>query len=130
MKRCLQCRTRYETGPACPYCKSTAFIKEGAVEALQAVARGGEIEAPGSKGNAPGARESVMWGVAGLIGFFGLGFFGGPMAIIQARKAMAIIASDPRYGGTSMARNGLILGWFSLGVNALALASIVLRALR
>src|SRR5688572_22810417 len=113
MKRCLQCQNKYEAGGPCPQCGSIAFMKEDAVQALTSLALESGPDRPGSKGNAPGAKESMIFGA---VGFFGLGLFCGPIAIIQARKARAIIASDPRYGGAELARNGLILGWIDVGM--------------
>jgi len=61
---------------------------------------------------APGAKESVTYGIIGLFCF---GFICGPVAIVKATKARQLIRDHPgHYSGDDTAMAGLVLGIIDL----------------
>jgi hypothetical protein len=61
----------------------------------------------GPKTNAPGASQSLVFGIIGL---FICGIIFGPLAISKANAAKAAIKMDPTLGGEGLATAGLVLG--------------------
>lgn len=97
MVHCRSCRTVIrDFDPFCPYCRN--------------------INSPdgiyhGPKTNAPGAVQSMVFGIIGLL-FCGVVF--GPLAIARSSSAKREIAMNPTYGGGGYATAGLVLGILDL----------------
>jgi hypothetical protein len=61
----------------------------------------------GPKTTAPGATQSLVYGIIGL---FICGVIFGPLAISKSNQAKSSIAMDPTLGGSGLATAGMVLG--------------------
>jgi hypothetical protein len=101
---CPTCRAAIVTGAmVCPYCKAITS-PDGLYH--------------GPKTNAPGAVQSL---VCGLIGLVFCQIILGPVAIAKASAAKKAMASDPTLGGDGLATAGMVLGIVDLVVFVLYL---------
>jgi|GEM_PF-1712994 len=97
MMMCPGCRSLLAAGtPLCPFCR-TITSPDGLYH--------------GPMTNAPGAVQSLVFGILGLV-ICGVIF--GPLAISRANSAKREIAFNPTYGGGGLATAGLVLGIIDL----------------
>ncbi len=94
---CPSCRNLIAAGsPMCPFCRAITS-PDGIYH--------------GPKTNAPGAVQSLVFGILGLL-VCGIVF--GPLAIVKSTSAKNEIAMNPMYGGGGLATAGLVLGILDL----------------
>ena len=91
---------------SCPRCRSLIPIGSQACLSCKFITSPDGIY-HGPKTNAPGAVQSLVFG---LIGLFICGVIFGPLAISKASSAKAAIRSDPTLGGEGLATAGTVLG--------------------
>jgi hypothetical protein len=104
MVHCRSCRHVIQMGDLiCPYCRAITS-PDGIYH--------------GPKYNAPGAVQSMVFGIIGLL-ICGVVF--GPLAIARANSAKREIAMNPTYGGGGYATAGLVLGILDLVAFAILL---------
>ena len=97
MKHCPSCRLAIDQmEQICPNCNAVA-TPDGIYR--------------GPQQTAPGATASLVYGI---LGFFICGIIFGIVAIVKAKDAKTLIATDPRYGGGGMATAGMVLGIIDL----------------
>lgn len=94
---CPNCRNVIAMGsPLCPFCRAITS-PDGLYH--------------GPTTNAPGAVQSMVFGIIGLL-ICGIVF--GPLAISRASSAKREIAANPMYGGSGFATAGMVLGVLDL----------------
>ncbi|MBK9030857.1 MAG: DUF4190 domain-containing protein [Myxococcales bacterium] len=97
MMHCPACRNVIMMGdPLCPYCR--------AITSPDGIYHGPKV-------NAPGAVQSLVFGIIGLL-ICGVIF--GPLAISRSSSAKREIAMNPTYGGGGLATAGMVLGILDL----------------
>jgi len=93
MMHCPSCRNVITMGsPLCPFCN--------AITSPDGIYHGPKV-------NAPGAVQSLVYGIIGL---FICGIIAGPVAISKSNQAKREIASNPMYTGEGLATAGMIIG--------------------
>ena len=97
MVHCRSCRNVIrDFDPMCPYCR-VITSPDGIYH--------------GPKTNAPGAVQSMVFGIIGLLS---CGVVFGPLAISRSSSAKREIAMNPMYGGGGYATAGMVLGILDL----------------
>lgn len=94
----------------CPYCRNVITIGSQLCPYCRAITSPDGLY-HGPKTNAPGAVQSLVFGIIGLL-ICGVIF--GPLAISRANAAKREIAFNPTYGGGGLATAGLVLGIIDL----------------
>jgi hypothetical protein len=90
----------------CPACKKPVMDTEGLCGYCNAILSPDGIY-HGPQVNAPGAVQSLVWALVGLVI---CGVIAGPIAIGKSREASKAIAASPRYKGQGLATAGLVIG--------------------
>lgn len=78
----------------------------------------------GPKVNAPGASQSLVFAIIGLV-FCGVIF--GPLAISKSNSAKAAMRMDPTLGGEGLATAGMVIGIIALVLNLLGIVMMAGR---
>jgi hypothetical protein len=99
---------------ACPGCRVEILVGSPICPACKAITSPDGIY-HGPKTNAPGAVQSLVFGLIGLVL---CGIILGPFAISKANSAKLAMKSDPRLGGEGLATAGMVLGIVDLVVFA------------
>lgn len=102
---------------ACPSCRTVVLASVLICPRCRAITSPDGIY-HGPKVNAPGALQSLVYGIVGLL-FCQIIL--GPIAISKANAAKRAIALDPTLGGEGLANAGIIMGIIDLVLFALIL---------
>lgn len=133
---CTSCGKKLRCSPVmrghtitCPSCQAKIAVPAGgdAAAANVAVTEAAMPVTVSGTIRASGATSSL---VCAILGFFCAGIILGPIAISQARGAIAQIGRDPRrYTGYGLAKAGLVIGWIDVIGWAISMLFLVLSAM-